>query len=129
MDWRDEIKARFVEAIKRAYPDPTPLIGPKWFFFPSPGVSRADAARTGANRPPDFQFLGARKLAKATGIPLRKVVGHLLDKLAFRRVDARVEVVDDWKINVWLAREGVVGPPRAEDPAQAQGGETEEKQK
>ena len=134
MDWKDAIKARFLDAIRQAYPHPTPLIGEKWFFFPPAGVSRTDAAQTGAARPPDFQFLGGRKLAKATGIPVQKVIKHVIEKLCFRRVDARVEIEEEWKINVWLAREGVVpaaseavAPPAAGEPEIPAANPTEKK--
>jgi hypothetical protein len=127
MDWKEALKARFVDAIRQVYPAPTPLIGEKWFYFPPAGVSRAAAAQSGSARPPDFQFLGVRKLAKATGIPVDKVVKHLIRQLNFRRVDARVEIEEEWKINVWLAREGVV--PRAASEAEAPEGEQEEKRK
>ena len=121
MDWKEAIKARFVDAIRLAYPAPTPLLGEKWFFFPPAG-----AARAGAGRPPDFQFLGARKLAKAMGIPVQKVVSHLVRKLDFRPADARVEIEEGWKINVWLAKEGVVP---AASGAETQIGEPEKKSK
>ena len=33
MDWHATLKERFVDAIKKTFPAPTPLIGDRWFVF------------------------------------------------------------------------------------------------
>jgi hypothetical protein len=78
VDWQEDLKARFIAAIGKAFPAPTPLIGDKWFVFPPGG------------KPADFQFLGVRKLAK--------FVARNLD---LSGLDCRVAIEEEWKIHLW----------------------------
>jgi len=96
MDWKEDIKARLIASIRKAFPDPTPLIGDKWFVFGEGGAAQAAKAA-----PPDFAFLGVRKLAKATGIPAHKVARLLVKNLDLSGLDARVAIEEEWKVHLW----------------------------
>jgi hypothetical protein len=107
MDWKEDIKARFAASIRKAFPAPTPLMGDKWFVFGDLG-----AAGPSKGAMPDFQFLGVRKLAKATGIPAAKVAKFIVKNLDLSGLDARVEIEEEWKIHLWRS----AGPGRATGP-------------
>jgi arginyl-tRNA synthetase len=86
MDWKKSIKDRFVEAIKKTFPDPTPLIGEKWFVFPP------------KRSPADFQFVGVAKLSKATGLPPERVARWIVKHIPPGEPDLEIEITEDKKI-------------------------------
>ena len=90
MDPKEELKACFVAAIRKAF-TPCPLIGDKWFHY------------HGAARPPRFEFTGAKKLAKATSKPVGAVANALLKNLDLDGRQARVEVTKAGDIRLYLA--------------------------
>jgi len=90
MDIKDALTERFTEAIQRALPRCTPLIGPKWCtLYPN-------------GKPADFQFTGCGKLAKATTMRPEKILAKILANLAVDDLAASVEATEDHKINVTL---------------------------
>jgi hypothetical protein len=117
MDWKDAVKTRFVDAVRKAFPAPTPLMGEKWFAFAPDGKGAGPArkpAKTksslpGSRRAADFQFLGVRKLAKATGFEVGRVAQRIVKNLNFPEQLVTVEIEEGWKISVWM-----VQPPDGE---------------
>jgi len=97
MDIKDVLAERFTEAIKKALPRSTPLIGPKWFNLHPDG------------KPADFQFTGCGKLAKATAMRPDKIVDRILKNLSLDDIASAVERTEDHRINVTL-REKPEGP-------------------
>ncbi len=92
MDRKAIIKSRFTRAIESLV-KPRPLIGDKWFCWPTGGD------------PADFQFRGVRKLAKAAGRRPGKLAKELVKELDLYDLGGKVEVTDDLVINVRFARE------------------------
>lgn len=90
MDWHATLKERFVDAIKKTFPAPTPLIGDRWFVFYPKG------------RPADYQFIGVGKLAKATGLPPERIAKLIVKHLDLHDLNARVEIDEGCRINVWM---------------------------
>jgi hypothetical protein len=84
---------RFTKAIGKSFAQ-VPLIGPRWFKW------------YGSAKPPYFQFIGVRKLAKATATTPDEVVRRILKHLNMKGVDAEVQVTADAKINLRLKSEG-----------------------
>ena len=75
-------KAQLIKAIKKVFPDPTPLIGDKWFKCHADG------------KPADMEFIGMAKLSKATGSGAKKIAAGIvrnmdLDKLGCDAVVAK----------------------------------------
>ena len=95
MNIEELLKDRFVKSIRKSY-HPCPLIGDKWFVFREGG-----AAQASKETPPDFQFLGVRKLAKATGIPAQRVAKFIARNLELAGLDVRVRIEEEWKIHLW----------------------------
>jgi hypothetical protein len=106
MDWKEDIKARLIAAIRKTFPAPTPLVGPKWFVAPPGG------------KPADYQFLGVRKLAKATGIGVPNVARFIACNLDLAGLDVRVAIEDEWKMHFFRlppgsgASNGAMDPPK-----------------
>ncbi len=90
MNIQDQLKQRFVDAIKKALSKPTPLIGGKWFKFNENG------------KPADFQFTGCTKLAKATVFSPQKIINMLSKHLDLSDISASVTITEDFNINVML---------------------------
>jgi len=87
------VTRRFTEAIAKSFAR-VPLVGPRWFKW------------YGTADPPYFQFIGARKLAKATATRPDEVVRRILRHLDTKGLDAEVQVTPDAKINLRFKSEG-----------------------
>lgn len=83
MDTLELLTQRFTEAIKKAMPDRTPLIGPKWFQW----VGKGTDAR--------FRFIGCEKLAKATKSNPRRVAASIASNLKLDDLNVTVKVSDE----------------------------------
>jgi len=79
-------KAQFVRAIKKVFPDPTPLIGDKWFRCHPDG------------KPADLEFAGVMKLAKATGSSPQKIAAMIVKYLALDKLRAEAHVTKGYRI-------------------------------
>ena len=93
MKIKEVLIKRFTEAIGKSFDRP-PLIGPRWFKW------------YGTAKPPYFQFIGARKLAKAITTEPDEVVRRILRHLDMKGLEAEVQVTPDAKINVRFKNEG-----------------------
>ena len=89
MDIAEELKKRFIKAIKKSFHQ-TPLIGPKWFRY-NPG-----------GKPCDFQFLGVGKLAKAAGRPPEAIAELLIKNLKLGGLKAQAKITRSGQISVSL---------------------------
>ena len=90
---RELLKERFLRAIKKSF-RPCPLIGDRWFKFPSGG------------KPADLQFNGCGKLAKAMGHNVKYVAQLIIKNLYLTDLNAAIEITPDSKINIRLAGPG-----------------------
>lgn len=79
-------KAQLVKAIKKTFPDPTPLIGEKWFKYHPEG------------QPADMEFTGTARLAKATGAPAKKVANNLIRNLELDKLGCEAQVAKNYDI-------------------------------
>ena len=116
------IKDRFIDAIRKTFPHPTPLIGERWFVFSPNG------------KPADFQFIGVSKLAKATAMPAKRIAQMLIKNLDLGTIPAMVEMTVDNRINLHYSRrnknflaqsqekseQAVQSPPAANDSSSTQ---------
>ena len=89
MEPSELLKERFIEAIRKSFRR-TPLIGPKWFRFHPDG------------EPADFEFLGARKLAKALKRGPMAVAETIVGRLDLAGLDAEVRILPDTTVCVDL---------------------------
>jgi len=89
MDREQELKRRFVEAIRNSLPE-CPLIGPKWFRYEPEA------------HPPVFRFVAMAKLVKATGMRRDKLVDRLMENLDLRGVKGEAHVSRKGEIYVSL---------------------------
>lgn len=86
-DLKQQITERFVEAIRSMF-TPCPLIGPKWLQeYPS-------------GKPADFRFFGVPKLAKAIGIPPKKIIQLLVQNVSLKGLDVEAEMTHDFMIDI-----------------------------
>ena len=99
-------KDHFVWAIKKVFPNPTPLIGDKWFHFRDKG------------QPADLEFTGIPKLAKATGIPVKRVGQLILKTLSEKVLDAELEMTDEHHVIVRRNKAKPKPKPEAEESAE-----------
>ena len=86
MNLQDELTRRLSEAIRQQVKPPV-LIGANWMKA-CPG-----------GKPCDFQYLGAQKVAKATGKPFELVAKNLLKQVKPEELDLKVELTEDELIN------------------------------
>ncbi len=82
----ERTKAQLVKAIRKVFPDPTPLIGDKW-FRPHP-----------KGKPADMEFTGVSRLAKATGVPIRKVAQQILKNVSLDKIPATARIARDYRL-------------------------------
>lgn len=94
------IKDRFIDAIRKTFPHPTPLIGERWFVFSPNG------------KPADFQFMGVNKLAKATAMAPKRIAQMLIKNLDLGAIPALVEMTVDNRINLHYSRQSKKFPPQ-----------------
>lgn len=86
-DLKQQITDRFVKAIRGMF-TPCPLIGPKWLQeYPS-------------GKPADFRFFGVVKLSKAIGIPSKKIIQLLVQKVSLEGLDVEAKIVHDFLIDI-----------------------------
>lgn len=86
-DLKQQITDRFVEAIRTAF-KPCPLIGPGWLQeFPN-------------GKPADFRFFGVRKLARAAGLPPKKISMMLMQTVSLEGLGVDSKVVHDFLIDI-----------------------------
>jgi hypothetical protein len=105
-DFETRAKNHFCEAIREVFPDPTPLIGEKWFRF-YPG-----------RKPADMEFIGLPKLAKATGLSVKRIGKQVLRKLSEEHLGARLELTEDhWILVHCREKPELKGPAPAKKPA------------
>ena len=84
---RKQINDRFVKIIRNSYA-PCPLMGDKWLQeFPH-------------GRPADFRYFGARKLAKATGLPALAVAKMLSRNVSVSELGLTLKVAKDGVIDL-----------------------------
>ena len=93
MDIKAFMRERFILAIKKTFPHPTPLIGEKWFVHDPPPASKVH-----------FLFAGIAKLAKATGIPYKKIEQHILVNLDLRPLEVEALITPEHKVSVRFLR-------------------------
>jgi arginyl-tRNA synthetase len=86
MNLQDELTRRLTEAIRQQVKPPV-LIGANWMKA-CPGGD-----------PCDFQYLGAQKIAKATGRPIELVAGNLLKQVKPEELGLKAELTEDGLIN------------------------------
>ncbi len=91
MNMQDELKERFVQAIRKSF-QPCPLIGEKWFCFHPDG------------EPADLQFVGCDKLAKAMGMNRKTIAQTIVKNLYLRELKASIEITSDDRINIRLEK-------------------------
>ena len=83
MDMLQVLTQRFTAAIREAFPERTPLIGPKWFQW----VGKGPSAR--------FRFIGCAKLAKATKCKPERVAAMISANLNTADLGVTVTVSKD----------------------------------
>ncbi len=95
MDVENELRKRFAAAINK-FVQPRILFGPKW-------------VRPLSGEPGRYQFVGAQKVAKATGIPVAKVAQKILDLLKLEGLGLEARLTPSGTIT--LSPEGTGGQP------------------
>ena len=83
MDMLNVLTQRFTEAIRKALPDRTPLIGPKWFQW----IGKKESGH--------FRFIGCAKLAKATKSSPKRIADSIANHLSVEDLDVTVKVSDE----------------------------------
>lgn len=83
MDMLETLTERFTQAIRKALPLKTPLIGPKWFQW------------IGKERSGRFRFIGCEKLAKATKSSPKRIADSIGRNLSVDDLGVTVTVSDD----------------------------------
>lgn len=103
--FEDLAKAQLMKAIRKTFPDPTPLIGEAWFQYHADGD------------PAEMVFSGVKKLAKATGISDEKVARLLLRHLAADKIGAEVRLTGTLRIHLNRKGKGARAPQAAASAA------------
>jgi hypothetical protein len=84
---KEQIDEQFVKAIRKTF-KPCPLIGPRWLQeFPR-------------GKPADFRYFGVRKLAKATGRPVKGIAKILLGSISLKELGLEMNVLDSGLIDI-----------------------------
>ena len=93
----DKLRKRFEDAVNKTV-KPAPLISPRWLkHFPN-------------GRPADFRFIGAPRIAKATGRRTDRVAEALLKNLPLDDLALDVHVRSNGWIDLTFRRQGGGGP-------------------
>lgn len=104
-DLKKQLTDRFAKGIRKTF-TPCPLIGPKWMQeFPK-------------GKPADFRFFGMRKLAKATGRPLEKVVQLVMRNVTLDGLGVEWDIKQGCLIDI--NRVGKAAPSPGDKPTQPQ---------
>jgi len=93
MDMQEVLTERFTAAIRKALPERTPLLGPKWFQW----TGKGDSAR--------FRFIGCPKLAKATKSSPKRIADSISRNLSVADLGVVVNVSADSIFNVTPAKD------------------------